>query len=71
MIQLIEVGEETGSMVVVLEKYAQTSSEELEEASESLTRLIEPLMMVFIGGIVAIFVVALYLPIINLGQQFG
>jgi type IV pilus assembly protein PilC len=71
MLQLIEVGEETGSMVEVLEKYAHTSAEELEEASEALTRLVEPLLMVVIGGVVAVFVLALYLPIINLGQQFG
>lgn len=71
MLQLIEVGEETGSMVEVLEKYARTSAEELEEASEALTRLVEPLLMVVIGGVVAVFVLALYLPIINLGQQFG
>lgn len=71
MVQLIEVGEESGSMVEVLDKYARTSAEELEEASEALTRLVEPLLMVVIGGVVAVFVLALYLPIINLGQQFG
>ncbi|MFM7088777.1 MAG: type II secretion system F family protein [Candidatus Paceibacterota bacterium] len=70
MIQLIEVGEETGSLVSILEKYAKTTAEDLESTSESITRLVEPVLMVFVGLIVAVFVLALYMPIINLGQQF-
>lgn len=70
MIQLIEVGEESGSLVGVLEKYAKNTTEDLETTSDSITRLVEPMLMVVVGLVVAVFVLALYMPIINLGQQF-
>ena len=71
MVQLVAVGEESGSLSSVLEHYAAEASEELESAAESVTSLVEPMLMVFIGGVIAVFVVALYLPIITLGQKLG
>lgn len=71
MTQLVAVGEESGSLAEVLEKYSKEASEELESATDALTSLIEPLLMVFIGVVVAGFVVALYLPVINLGKILG
>lgn len=71
MVQLVSVGEESGSLAKVLERYAVQASEELESSTEAVTSLIEPLLMVFVGVIVAVFVVALYLPVIQLGQKVG
>lgn len=71
MTQLVSVGEESGSLAEVLEKYSLEATEELESATDALTSLIEPLLMVFIGVVVAGFVVALYLPVINLGKILG
>lgn len=71
MTQLVAVGEESGSLAEVLEKYSVEASEELDSATDNLTSLIEPMLMVFIGVVVAGFVVALYLPVINLGKTLG
>lgn len=69
MVQLIAVGEESGSLAGLLEKYATTASEQVEETASSLTTLVEPAIMVVIGGIVGVFLLALYLPIISVSQN--
>jgi type IV pilus assembly protein PilC len=71
MSQLIAVGEEAGSLPAMLERYAEQTREEVDVAATNLTRLIEPLLMVVIGGVVGVFLLALYLPIFNLGSQLN
>lgn len=69
MIQLIAVGEEAGSLPSMMERYAEQTVAEVDAAATSLTKLIEPLLMVVIGAVVGVFLLALYLPIFNLGSQ--
>jgi type IV pilus assembly protein PilC len=63
---MISVGESTGAMDVMLQKIADFYEEEVEVAVGSLTKLLEPLMMVFIGGIVGTVLIAMYLPIFEI-----
>jgi type IV pilus assembly protein PilC len=69
MIQLITVGSETGALPEMMAKYSESALEELNDTTESMTTLIEPLMMVVIGGIVGIFLVALYLPVLDISSK--
>lgn len=63
VVQMIAVGESTGAMDTMLNKIADFYEEEVEVAVGSLTKLIEPFMMVFLGGIVGTVLIAMYLPI--------
>ncbi len=65
VVQMIAVGESTGAMDTMLQKIADFYEDEVEVAVESLTKLLEPLMMVFIGGIVGTVLIAMYLPIFS------
>lgn len=69
--QLVAVGEEAGSLPTMLERYSERTREEVDAAATNMTRLIEPLMMVVIGAVVGVFLLALYLPIFNLGSQLN
>ena len=64
--QMIAIGEETGALDVMLHKIADFYEDEVDTAVKSLTSIIEPIMMIFIGGIVGLVVVSMYLPIFNL-----
>jgi len=61
--QMIRVGEQTGQIDQMLLKVADVFEEELEELIGSMTKLIEPLIIVVLGSIIAIILVAMYLPI--------
>lgn len=63
VVQMIAVGESTGAMDTMLQKIADFYEDEVEVAVEGLTKLMEPLMMVFIGGLVGTVLIAMYLPI--------
>jgi len=65
---MISIGEESGSLEQMLNKIAEFYEGEVAAAVESLTSLIEPLMMVFVGGIVGGMLIALYLPIFTMFQ---
>jgi type IV pilus assembly protein PilC len=67
--QMIGVGEQTGNLDVMLSKVADFYEDEVDVAVTALTSILEPLMMVILGGIVAFFVVAMYLPIFGLAGQ--
>ena len=69
MVQFATVGEQSGGLALMMEKVAKRAYEEVETSSERLTSLIEPLMMVMIGAVVGVFLLALYLPILDLGSQ--
>jgi type IV pilus assembly protein PilC len=65
VVQMIAVGESTGAMDTMLQKIADFYEDEVEVAVGSLTKLMEPLMMVLIGGIVGTILIAMYLPIFS------
>ncbi|PWU25548.1 MAG: pilus assembly protein PilC [Candidatus Rokuibacteriota bacterium] len=64
--QMISVGEETGALDAMLSKIADFYDDEVNAAVNTLTSLLEPLMIVCLGGIVGSLVVAMYLPIFKL-----
>ena len=66
VVQMIGVGEATGAMDQMLSKIADFYDDEVDVAVAALTSMLEPLMMVFLGGIVGFFMIAMYLPIFNL-----
>jgi type IV pilus assembly protein PilC len=68
--QLIRVGERTGGMEEMLASIAKYYQEEFESTVKGLTTMIEPLMIVFVGLMIGMLVVALYLPIFSAGDAF-
>jgi len=64
--QMIAVGESTGALDAMLGKIADFYEEEVDQAVETLTSLIEPIMMVFLGGTVGTMLIAMYLPIFKI-----
>mgnify|MGYP000495343553 FL=1 len=64
--QMIAVGESTGALDAMLEKIADFYDEEVDQAVENLTQLIEPVMLVFLGVTIGGLVVAMYLPIFKM-----
>ena len=66
--QMIAVGEDAGSLEVMLNKIADFYDQEVEAATEQLTAMIEPLMVAFLGAVIGGMVVALYLPIFNISK---
>lgn len=68
VVQMIGVGEATGAMDQMLSKIADFYDDEVDAAVGSLTAMIEPVMMVFLGGMVGGFLVAMYLPIFTIAS---
>ncbi len=68
VVQMINVGESVGALDAMLEKIADFYDEEVDQAVENLTSMIEPFMMVFLGGLIGGIVVAMYLPIFKLSS---
>jgi type IV pilus assembly protein PilC len=66
VVQMIGVGESTGALDTMLNKIADFYEEEVDVAVENLTSLLEPLLMVFLGGAVGGLLIAMYLPIFHL-----
>ena len=71
VVQMINVGEATGALDVMLTKIADFYDEEVDQAVENLTAAIEPLMMVFLGGMIGGLVIAMYLPIFSMAGAVG
>ena len=69
VVQMIGVGEQTGALDTMLNKIADFYEEEVDVAVAALTSLLEPLMMVFIGGIVGVILIAMYLPIFQIAGK--
>lgn len=61
--QMMKVGESTGNLDTMLLKVADVLQEEVEEIVQNLTKLIEPIILVVLGGIIAFVLIAMYLPI--------
>jgi type IV pilus assembly protein PilC len=68
LVQLIDIGEQSGTLSALLNKAADAQDEALAHQVQSMTQLIEPLLVVVLGGLVGGMVVALYLPVFQLGQ---
>lgn len=66
--QMIAIGEKSGTMDQMLGKIADFYEDDVENAVKALTSLIEPLLMVFLGGVIAFLVVGMYLPIFDLAS---
>lgn len=68
VVQMIGVGEATGAMDAMLGKIADFYDEEVDSAVAALTSMIEPILMVFLGGIVGFFLIAMYMPIFTMAD---
>ncbi len=71
VVQMIAVGEETGAMENMLGKIADFYDDEVDTAVDALTSLLEPVMMVGLGGTVGGLLVAMYLPIFKIAETVG
>ncbi|WP_219013351.1 type II secretion system F family protein [Shewanella algae] len=71
LIQMVMIGEESGSLDNMLNKVANIYEMQVDDAVDGLSSLIEPIMMVVIGTIVGGLIVGMYLPIFNLGKVVG
>lgn len=69
--QMISVGEQTGAMDQMLDKVATFYEDEVDTAAGALTSMMEPILMVVLGGIIAIIVIAMYLPIFGMAGAVG
>jgi type IV pilus assembly protein PilC len=68
---MVAVGEETGQLENMLSKVADFYETEVDAKVKALTSLIEPLMIVFVGGMVGFIVISMYLPIFSLYDKIG
>jgi type IV pilus assembly protein PilC len=68
VIQMTSIGEESGALDEMLAKVADFYDEQVDNAVDSLSSLLEPMIMVVIGGLVGSLVVAMYLPIFKLAS---
>jgi type IV pilus assembly protein PilC len=68
--QMVSVGEATGTLDEMLSKLADFYDEEVNATVSSLLSIMEPVLMIFVGGLVGTIVVSMYLPIFNLMQHF-
>ena len=66
---MVDVGEETGELDVMLYKVADNFDEEVAVLTESLISLLEPLLIVVLGVMVGFIVVALFLPLVSLIEK--
>jgi type IV pilus assembly protein PilC len=68
---MIAVGESTGALDAMLGKIADFYEDEVDQAVASLTSLLEPIMMVFLGIVIGFIVIAMYLPIFKMSDAIG
>ncbi len=66
--QMVKVGEETGELEKMLDKIADFYEDEVDTSIQSLTSIVEPLMMLGVGAIVGVIIIAMYLPMFKLLQ---
>lgn len=68
---MIAIGEETGSIEQMLDKVAEYYEEEAEISTKNMTEALQPLIIVVLGAIIAVLVLAMYQPMINMYQDIG
>lgn len=71
VVQMIAVGEDTGALDAMLRKIADFYDQEVEATTEQLMALIEPIMIVILGGVVGGMIIALYLPMFKIFELIG
>lgn len=71
VVQMLEVGEETGQVTEMLDKSAEYYEREVQTATEALTAAMEPVMVVVMGVVIGAMVVCLYLPMFSIYQNIG
>ncbi|HNS57161.1 MAG TPA: type II secretion system F family protein [Smithellaceae bacterium] len=71
VVQMIAVGEATGALDTMLSKIADFYDDEVDAAVAAMTALLEPVMMVFLGGVVGGMIIAMYLPIFKMASVVG
>lgn len=68
VIQMVQIGEESGQLDSMLSKVADYYDREIDDAVEALSSLLEPMIMVILGTLIGSIVIAMYLPIFKIGQ---
>ena len=68
VIQMTAIGEEAGSIDAMLSKVADFYEAEVDDMVDGISSLMEPMIMVVLGGLIGTMVIAMYLPIFKLGQ---
>lgn len=71
VVNMIDIGEETGDLDRMLNKVADVYEEEVDVLVESLVSLLEPLMIVFLGGCVGFIVIALFMPMLSILEKLS
>jgi len=71
VVQMIAVGETTGALDAMLSKIADFYDEEVDSTVSTLTSLLEPMLMIFLGVVIGFIVIAMYLPIFKLAGTIG
>jgi type IV pilus assembly protein PilC len=69
--QMVRIGEETGELEKMLSKIADFYEDEVDSAIQSLTSIIEPIMMIGVGMMVGVIIIAMYLPMFRMMQLIG
>ena len=70
-IQMISIGEETGELDQMLAKVADFYEDEVEQSVKALTSIIEPIMIVVLGGMVGVILLSMYLPMFKIFEKLG
>jgi len=71
VVQMVSVGEATGALDAMLSKVADFYEDEVDNAVAGLTALMEPMIIAILGGVIGFIVIAMYLPIFNMGEAMG
>ncbi len=71
VIQMIAVGESTGALDVMLTKIADFYEDEVDEAVDGVTSMMEPLIMVVLGGLIGSVMISMYMPIFTMADNVG
>lgn len=69
--QMVAIGEQTGALDAMLGKIADFYEDEVENAIRAMTSLIEPLLMIVLGGIIGFIMIAMYMPVFQMGDTIG
>ena len=71
MVKMLRVGEEVNKLDEMFKKIANKYTEESEHQIELVNKLIEPILIVFLGVLVSVILIAMYLPLFKLSSQIG
>ncbi len=71
VVSMIAVGEETGELDSMLEKIADFYDVEVETGIDALTSMLEPFMMIFLGGMIGAVIVGMYLPMFKIFEALN